>query len=180
MLQFRAIASLSIPSRHEEQFIVFLFSATFHLAEDYPERNEQRNEWSYRSPCLTCFFSRWTFPARSCFLDLQPLSCLTCAKSGVHCLSAWFCGATAGEGLLLPFPFFTSISCSPYSPDSGSPPVYKWLKCVVVFFVTSQNTWKGIKVLKKKMKHNANCSGNFHGNCFLFPSFQLFHILWTF
>lgn len=38
MLQFRAVTSLPIPSRHKEQFIVFLFSAAFQLAEDCPEK----------------------------------------------------------------------------------------------------------------------------------------------
>lgn len=38
MLQFRTVTFFPIPSRHEEQFIVFIFSATSQLAEDYPER----------------------------------------------------------------------------------------------------------------------------------------------
>lgn len=172
MLQFRAVTSLPIPSRHEEKIYCLPLFSSLSASRRLPGEEMSRTSdllflpippvllqvsqvWFFQPFWQKAFFSAYKhFPVPTTgWAATQPGSL------------GWLAEAVAGEGLLSLFPTLTTVSWVALQPSSGSSLSCRWLGLVATQFLSWQAKTHENGAFKEK---NVTCCDNFNRNFHLF------------
>lgn len=157
MLQFRAVTSLPIPSRHEEKIYCLPLFSSLSASRRLPGEEMSRTSdllflpippvllqvsqlWFFQPFWQKAFFSAYKhFPVPTTgWAATQPGSL------------GWLAEAVAGEGLLSLFPTLTTVSWVALQPSSGSSLSCRWLGLVATQFWHGKPKHMKMELLKKR------------------------------